>query len=197
LIYVNRQGKRFVNELERRDVVSRAQIESGQKPTYAVLDRSIFDKLATPQEEIVRGVAKGRIVAADTVAQLARKLGIPADTLQESVARHNGHVRDGRDSDFNKSMTGNMVPMEQGPFYAIAQWPSVHFCMGGLRINSKAQVVDIWGRPIPGLYGAGEVCGGVHGSNRLGGNAIPECIVFGRIAGINAAREEPQTNQVR
>jgi urocanate reductase len=82
-----------------------------------------------------------------------------------------------------------MVPMLKGPFYAVAQWPAVHHCMGGLRINTKAQVVDVFGDVIPRLYAAGEVSGGVHGSNRLGSNAIPDCVVFGRVAGTNAAKE--------
>jgi len=82
-----------------------------------------------------------------------------------------------------------MIPIVDGPFYAIPQWPAVHHTMGGLRINKDAQVIDIWGNPIPRLYAAGEGTGGVHGSNRLGGNATPSCIVFGRIAGTNAAKE--------
>ena len=126
---------------------------------------------------------------AETIVQLARKLGIPSDNLQDSVTKHNSYIRDGRDSDFNKPMTENMVTLERGPFYAIAQWPAIHHSMGGLRIDKETRVIDIWGRPIPKLYAAGEVCGGIHGSNRLGGNAIPDCIVFGRIAGINGAKE--------
>jgi urocanate reductase len=190
LIYVTRHGKRFVNELDRRDVVSRAQVESGEKPTYAILNGQIFKELATTGEEVRRGVAGGRIIEAENIAGLALKLGIPPDSLEDSLKAHNGYVRDGRDLDFQKPMTKSMIPMEKGPFYAIAQWPSIHHCMGGLRIDKRARVIDIRGKAIPGLYAAGEVAGGVHGSNRLGGNAIPECIVFGRIAGINGAREK-------
>ena len=189
LFYVDKMGKRFVNELDRRDKVSDAQIKSGAKPTYAILSTKIFEKLAVPEKEIQGGVARGRIVEAETIVQLARKLGIPSDNLQDSVTKHNSYIRDGRDSDFNKPMTENMVPLERGPFYAIAQWPAIHHSMGGLRIDKETRVIDIWGRPIPKLYAAGEVCGGIHGSNRLGGNAIPDCIVFGRIAGINGAKE--------
>jgi fumarate reductase flavoprotein subunit len=83
-----------------------------------------------------------------------------------------------------------MMAIEEGPYYGVAQWPSVHHCMGGLRINPSAQIIDLWGEPIPRLYAAGEVAGGVHGSNRLGANAIPTAIVFGRIAGTNAAEEK-------
>ena len=117
-------------------------------------------------------------------------MSIPAASLQESVLAHNSYIEEGKDPDFSKPMTKNMVPLREGPFYAIAQWPAIHYCMGGLRIDAKARVIDIWGNPIPRLYAAGEVCGGVQGANRLGGNAIPDCIVFGRIAGINAAGEK-------
>lgn len=185
-IYVDKQGKRFVNELQGRDVVSDAQIKAGQKPTYAILNRLIFEKIGRSPKELQRGVEVGRLLKADTVRQLAEALGIPAYTLSETIARHNVALQTGIDPDFGKPVTAQMLPLSEWPFYAVAQWPSVHFTMGGLRINTSAQVLDIRGEAIPGLYAAGEVCGGVHGSNRLGGNAIAECIVFGRIAGRNA-----------
>ncbi|MFB3924568.1 MAG: flavocytochrome c [Syntrophales bacterium] len=191
LIYVNKAGKRFISELERRDVVSMAQIKSGSKPTYSILNDEIFKKLVVPKEELEKGIAKGRILKADTLAELAGKLGIPADALQDTINRHNVFIAQGKDPDFNKPITKNMVPLVSGPFYGIAQWPSIHHCMGGLRINTSAQVIDIWGNPIPRLYAAGEVCGGVQGSNRLGGNATTDCVVFGRIAGMNAGKEKP------
>ena len=191
LIYVNKAGRRFISELERRDVVSMAQIKSGSKPTYSILNDEVFKKLVVPKEELEKGMAKGRIIKADTLADLAGKLGIPADALQETVSRHNKFLGEGKDLDFNKPVTKNMIPLVNGPFYGIAQWPSIHHCMGGLRINTSAQVIDIWGKPIPRLYAAGEVCGGVQGSNRLGGNATTDCIVFGRIAGTNAGKEKP------
>lgn len=191
LIYVNKAGKRFVSELERRDVVSMAQIKSGSKPSYSILNQEIFQKLKVPKEELDKGIAKGRVIQADTLAELAGKLGIPVNELQETVTRHNKFLAEGKDPDFNKPITKNMIPLVNGPFYGIAQWPSIHHCMGGLRINTKAQVIDIWGNPIPRLYAAGEVCGGVQGSNRLGGNATTDCIVFGRIAGANAGKEKP------
>jgi fumarate reductase flavoprotein subunit len=193
LLYVNKLGKRFVNELERRDVVSRAQTESEGKPTYAVLNREVFRKLAVSVEEIRKGVSSGRVIEAQTVADLAGKIDVPSGSLRDSISAHNGFIANGIDPDFNKPMTSNMAPLTEGPFYAIPQWPSIHYCMGGLRINRKARVIDIDGKVIPRLYAAGEACGGVHGSNRLGGNGIPDCIVFGRIAGTYAAREEVTT----
>ncbi|SHH61859.1 fumarate reductase flavoprotein subunit [Sporobacter termitidis DSM 10068] len=187
LIYVNGSGRRFVSELAGRDIVSNAQVSAGKRPTYAILNGAIFDKLARSAEAVKKGVSSGRLITAGTIPQLARDLGIPPENLADTVGRHNAAIEAGVDQDFGKPVTAQMLPLAEGPFYAISQWPSVHYTMGGLRINTEAQVLDIRGNTIPGLYAAGEVCGGIHGSNRLGGNAIAECIVFGRIAGKNAA----------
>jgi fumarate reductase flavoprotein subunit len=191
LIYVNKAGKRFISELERRDVVSNAQIKLGTKPTYSIFSEEIIQKLRVPAAEIEKGMAKGRIVKTGTLSELAGKLGIPAEALQETITNHNKFIAEGKDPDFNKPMTKNMLPIVNGPFYAVAQWPAIHHTMGGLRINASAQVIDIWGNPIPRLNAAGEACGGVQGSNRLGGNATTDCVVFGRIAGTNAGKEKP------
>lgn len=190
LIYVNKLGKRFVSELERRDVCSFAQIKMGMKPTYSIFNEKMIQKLAAPKAEIESAIAKGRFVMADSIAELAGKIGMNTDVLQETISKHNKYIEEGKDPEFNKPISKHMIPMTEGPFYAVAQWPAVHHCQGGLRINTKAQVIDIWYKPIPRLYAAGEVVGGVHGSNRLGGNAIADCIVFGRIAGTNAAKEK-------
>ena len=186
LFYVDSGGRRFVNELLGRDVVSNVQIKACEKPTYSVLNGVLFEKFGRTKDALKKAVSSGRIIEAQTIPKLADALGMPAEVLAETAARHNTAVQSGVDPDFGKPITGQMIALAEGPYYAIAQWPSVHFTMGGLRINTNAQVLDIWGEPIPRLYAAGEVCGGVHGSNRLGGNAIAECIVFGRIAGRNA-----------
>jgi urocanate reductase len=188
IVYVNKLGKRFVNEMERRDVVSMAQIRTGMKPTYSIFNEAMIPKMGT-KEEVEKGMAKGRFIKAETLAELATKLGIPADAVQETIKIHNGYMADGKDPDFGRQFTKSMIPLTEGPFYAIAQWPAVHHTMGGLRINKDAQVIDIWGNPIPRLFAAGEVTGGIHGSNRLGGNATPDCIVFGRVAGRNAGKK--------
>lgn len=189
IVYVNRNGKRFVNELERRDVVSRAEIATGMKPTYSIFHEKMIPKMGT-KEEVEKGMARGRFVQADTLAELAGKINIPADALVDTIKKHNQYLKDKKDPEFNKPINDVMMPIDEGPFYAIAQWPAVHHTMGGLRINKMAQVIDIWGAPIPRLFAAGEVTGGIHGSNRLGGNAIPDAVVFGRIAGTNAAKEK-------
>ena len=192
IVYVTKEGKRFVNELERRDVCAFAQINLGPnaKPTWSIFSDAMVLKMGGSNEEIAAGLAKGRFVKADTIAELAAKIKIPAAALTETINKHNKYIQDGKDPDFSKSMTKVMIPMVQGPFYAIAQWPAIHHCMGGLRINPNAQVVDVFGAVIPGFYAAGEVAGGVHGSNRLGSNAIPDAISFGRVAGTNAAKEK-------
>lgn len=193
IVYVSKQGKRFVNELERRDVCAFAQINLGPnaKPTWSVFSDAMVLKMGGSNEEIKDGLAKGRFVKADTIAELAAKIKVPADALVETINKHNKYIEEGKDPEFNKAMTKVMIPMVQGPFYAVSQWPAIHHCMGGVRINTKAQIVDVFNKVIPHFYGAGEYTGGVHGSNRLGSNAMPDCVVFGRIAGVNAAKEKP------
>ncbi|MBI9077991.1 MAG: flavocytochrome c [Desulfatibacillum sp.] len=188
LVYVSKEGKRFVNELERRDVCSQAQINLGLRPTYSIFNAEMISKMGGTQEDVNKGMERGRFIKSDSIEELAGKLSIPAPALKQTIADHNAYLKQGSDLDFNKPITDKMIPLVKGPFYAVAQWPAVHHTMGGLRINNDAQVIDIWGKPIPKLFAAGEVTGGIHGSNRLGSNAIPDCVVFGRIAGRNAAK---------
>lgn len=183
LVYVTAEGERFVNELASREVVSDAQIDSGSRPSYSILNDEIFSKLGISVEDVEKIVQSGRALRASSLTRLAEKAGFDVAAFEASIAQHNKAVASGIDEKQGKPMTSQMVPLEQGDFYAIPQWPSVHFCMGGLRIDEKARVLDAWGNPIPGLYAAGEACGGLHGGDRLGGNAIAECFVFGRIAG--------------
>lgn len=192
IVYVTKKGKRFISELERRDRVTSAQFDMGpvMKPTYTIFSEEMVPKFGGSKEELEAGVKKGRFAVGNSIADLAGKIGLPADALVETINNHNRYLAEGKDPEFNKPITKAMVPMLKGPYYAVAQWPAVHHCMGGLRINTNAQVVDIFGSVIPKLYAAGEVAGGVHGSNRLGSNAIPDCVVFGRIAGTNAAKEK-------
>ncbi len=190
MVYVSKDGKRFVNELERRDVCSMAQIKLGKKPTYSIFNEAMVLKMGGSKKEVEDGIAKGRFVKAASIEELAQKIKLPPAAVKETIDKHNQYIKDGKDPEFNKPMTKVMVPLTEGPYYAVAQWPAVHHTMGGVRINTKAQVIDIWGKPIPKFYAAGEITGGVHGSNRLGSNALPDAVVFGRIAGINAAAEK-------
>lgn len=192
-IYVNKLGKRFVSELERRDVCAFAQINMGDKmkPTYTIFNAAMVPLIGETQESLNAGLKKGRFTEADTIASLAEKIGIPVDALVKTVTDHNRYLQEGKDPEFNKPISKAMLPLDKGPFYALPQWPAVHHTMGGLRINTNAQVIDVFGAVVPKLYAAGEVTGGIHGSNRLGTNATTDCVVFGRIAGVNADKEKP------
>ncbi len=192
IVYVTQKGKRFVSELERRDVVSFAQLKLGEgtKATYCILNLAMIKKMGSNDAEAMPFVEKGRMFKANSIGELADKMKIDKAALEETIKKHNKYLKDGKDPEFNKEILKQMISLEEGPFYGIPQWPAVHHTMGGLRINPKAQVIDIFGEVIPKLYAAGEVCGGVHGSNRLGSNAIPDAICFGRVAGKGAAAEK-------
>ena len=115
---------------------------------------------------------------------------IDAANLKATIEKHNGYIDNGEDLDFHKVMASTMVKIEEGPYYALPQFPSVHHTMGGLVIDTMTRVLDIYGQPIEGLYAAGEVTGGVHGTNRLGSNADADACGFGYISGIVVATGE-------
>ncbi|MPW25633.1 flavocytochrome c [Alkalibaculum sp. M08DMB] len=200
IVYVDVNGERYVNEGERRDVCARAAQESGGFPTFSIFGQEIVEKGGFISDaQLAGGIESDRIFKADTLEELAEminahsymdnKIDMSAKTLVDTIKTHNGYVKAGKDPDFNKSIDkGVMLTIESGPYYAVPQWPSVHHTMGGLTINEKTEVQDIWGNVIPGLYAAGEVTGGVHGTNRLGSNAIPDAAVHGIIAGQVAAK---------
>jgi fumarate reductase flavoprotein subunit len=183
LIYVANDGKRFVNELAGRDEVSNAQLKGLTKPSWSILDSAIFEKLTAPPEILEKAIKSGRLIASDSIRGLAVSAGIDAEALEETISVHNAYIESSVDNDFGKPISPAMLPIRGETYYAISQWPTIHYCMGGLKINERAAVLDIFGDEIPGLYAAGEVTGGIHGSNRLGGNALADCVVFGRRAG--------------
>ncbi len=178
-------GNRFVNELADRKVLSDAILSVGT-PCIGIADSRALE---TSGWNIDRGLEKGVVRAFNSLDELASHYGIVAEGLKTTLTRFNSHVAEGCDPEFDKPMLDGAGPLEQPPFYGIRLWPKVHFTMGGVRINVRAQVIDLDGHPIDGLYAAGEVTGGVHGACRLGSCAITECFVFGRIAGRNAAAE--------
>ena len=192
LIYVDGRGARFVNELASRAAVSQAQVEQGGKPTWSVLSPQILEDLGVSASEAAKLVERGGIVEASTAEELCAKTGFDPQTFKATLERHDRAVELLEDEDFGKPMTAQMRKLGGGPLYAIAQWPSVHYCMGGLRIDESAHVLDAWGKRIGGLFAAGEVCGGLHGMDRLGGNALAECVVFGRIAGQSVSASGPR-----
>jgi len=130
---------------------------------------------------------KGTVKKFDTLEALGAEYKIDMAGLKKTVEAFNGYVKAKKDPEFGKLFVKEAQPIVQAPFYAARVWPKVHHTMGGVEINEKAQVVDLDGAIIPGLYAAGEITGGVHGGCRLGSVAIIDCLVFGRIAGKNVS----------
>jgi urocanate reductase len=187
-IFVNKEGKRFVDEGARRDVMTKALFEQEDAFLWIILDSHNYptgDTKNNFNETIDELVAAGRAYKADTLEDLAAQIGVNADNLVAAVEDFNKHVESGEPDEFGRTLY--QWKMDTPPYYAGARKPTVHHTMGGIEINTEAQVVDTSGNVIPGLYAAGEVTGGIHGTNRLGGNALADINTFGRIAGRNAA----------
>ena len=190
-IFVNESGDRFVNEGAERDTLCKA-IFAQPDSTYFI----VVNKLRYPDPDWVDGngatvanmIARGHVVGADTVEELAEATGMDAAKLQASIDAYNAVVRGEAEDEFGFTADNTAdAEMTEGPWYACQKVPTVHHTMGGIRIDVNAQACDADGEPIPGLFACGEVTGGIHGENRLGGNAIADCMTFGRAAGTNAA----------
>lgn len=184
VIDVNKNGERFVKEDARRDEFVAAIKKQPGGVVYDINDSSIVKPLNSFNEDVETLVSIGRIYKADSLADLAKQLGMPADKLEATVAEFNKMVEAKKDPKFGRKLFDR--PIVKPPFYATPRAPSIHHTMGGLQISTNAQVLDKNGKPIPGLYAAGEVTGGIHGSNRLGGNATADVLTFGRIASKSA-----------
>lgn len=184
-LYCNKEGERYVAEDERRDVLAAAALAQTDKLFYVVCDRKEAELRGLTQETLDYMVDNGLVYSGDTIAELAEDMGVPADALEKTVNEFNERVKAGKPDEFGRTTWENTI--ETGPFYAPSFSPAVHHTMGGLEINSNAEVIDTDGNVIPGFYAAGEVTGGIHGTNRVGGNAVPDALCFGKIAGANAA----------
>ena len=180
-ILVNQNGERFINEMETRDVVSAAELEQEGCYAYVIFDQNLRDGL----KAIEKYVNNGLTVQADTIEGLAEQIGIDPATLANTLEDWNGYVAAGADAAFGRD-TGMEHNLSVAPYYAIQIAPGIHHTMGGVKINAEAEVINTDGEAIPGLFAAGEVTGGVHGGNRIGGNAVADIVVFGRIAGESA-----------
>ena len=143
--------------------------------------------LRMAQEALDAQVQYGMISKGETLAELAETIGVPAETLEQTISEFNDLVKAGQPDEFGRRTWESTI--EEGPFYAVAFSPCVHHTMGGLEIDSEAKVLNTEGQVIEGLYAAGEVTGGIHGTNRVGGNAVPDALTFGKIAGENAAKK--------
>jgi fumarate reductase flavoprotein subunit len=182
-VLVNREGLRFVNEMATRAVVSGEVLKQTGRTAFVVFDAGVRQALAQIEGYVKLGLVK----EAGSLQQLAGMLAMPEAALSNTIDTYNqayasapNHI----DPDF-----GRLIPraLNASPYYAIEVAPGIHYTMGGLKIDTQARVISATGTPIPGLFAAGEVTGGVHGKDRLGGNSISETITFGRIAGTNAA----------
>ena len=187
-IFVNKEGNRFVDEGARRDVMTSALFEQTDATLFIVLDGKNYpdsNSLNNFGETIGELVEAGRAYQADTLEDLAKQIGVPAENLIAAVDNFNSHVDNKTTDEFGRTLYSTKI--DQAPYYACMRIPTIHHTMGGLKINTSAQVINDSGEVIPGLYAAGEVTGGIHGSNRLGGNALSDILVFGRIAGKSAS----------
>lgn len=179
---------RFVNELADRKTQADAMLAIAS-PCIGLADAV---GVALSGQPIDRCLRRKVVRAFDTLADLAAYYELPYSALWETLKRYNQFVIQGKDEDFGKPILADSRPLKP-PYYAVRLWPKVHYTMGGLRIDSQARVLNKRGEVIPGLYAAGEVTGGVHGITRLSTTAITECLVFGKIAGQQAAKHKRET----
>ncbi len=186
-MFVNKEGKRFINEDNTRYAISMAELQQTDGQMWLIVDSSAIAGDDTRSELIDKLLSDGHSVKADTLDELAEKIGVDADTLKATVEAYNAGMTSGKD-EFGKATSEDSTIL-QAPFYASLRTPTVHYTMGGIQIDTGAHVLNADGNTIPGLYAAGEVASGIHGNNRLGGNAYPDIITFGRIAGTNAAAD--------
>lgn len=186
-IFVNKEGKRFVDEGARRDTMTKALMEQTDSYMWVIVDKNSYptgDTINNFNESIDDLVAAGRAFQGETLEELAGKINVDPEAFVKAVEDFNKAV-DGAEDEFGRTLFDKKL--DTPPFYAGARVPTVHHTMGGVAITKDAQVLDKDGNIIKGLYAAGEVTGGIHGSNRLGGNALADINVFGRIAGQSAA----------
>lgn len=188
---INKEGKRFMKEDGRRDEMTAALLAQPDQLTYVIADSDNLDfNEGTGKnvwgDDIEKLVSEGKIFKADTIEELAKQINIDPEVLKETHNKFNEYAKAGKDPDFGRTLFGK--PLTKAPFYASPRVPTVHHTMGGLEISETTHVLDKNGKEIEGLLAAGEVTGGIHGSNRLGGNALVDIHVFGRIAGKEAAK---------
>lgn len=187
-ILVNSEGRRFIREDGRRDVLRDAVLALPERYAYSIVDDEGFRSYnILMRRNAVVGVETGDAWRADTPEELARAMGLPPETLRKTIDDYNEGVRRKRDA-FGKSSAELLHEIRKPPFWACFAGMTIHYTMGGLATDAKAQVLSDSGEPLPGLFAAGEATGGVHGINRMGANGINDAVVFGRIAGRNAAR---------
>lgn len=181
-ILVSSEGVRFTNEMDTRDKVTAAITALPEKSAYLIFDSGVKSRAKAVEQYEKMGFVK----TGDTIEALASEIGVPADQLSKTLEAWNTAVAGKQDAEFNRT-TGMDNDLSAGPFYAIQIGPGIHYTMGGVVISNNTEVLDKSGHPIPGLFAAGEITGGLHGQNRIGGNSVAEIVIFGRQAGVKSA----------
>lgn len=189
--YINKEGVRFVAEDERRDVMAAAILEQTDSCCWLIssqknseLDENMLNAYGLSREYLL---SQGKAYMAETLEELAVQIGLDPDTLVDTIEKFNAAFDAGYDEDFGRTLFDPNSRIDDPPYYACLRAPAVHHTMGGVEIDPETHVYNTEGEIIPGLYAAGEVTGGIHGGNRVGGNAVADALTFGRIAGLNAA----------
>lgn len=186
---INTDGERFMAEDGRRDEMTEALLEQEDAMSYVIAGSNPESESGETiwGDNIDELVEDGLVYRADTIKDLAEQIEVPVDTFVETHENFNSYVENSNDPEFDRELFGETI---EAPFYASPRTPTVHHTMGGIQITLDGEALDVNGDVIPGLFAAGEVTGGIHGSNRLGGNALLDIHVFGRSAGTTVAQEE-------
>lgn len=192
-LYINKEGVRFVSEMARRDVLSTAIMEQTDGIYYLItneknagLDKDGVNRFGNKIDDLL---ASGQVVKGETIEELAKNLGLDPAVVKDTVDKWNKMCKDNNDPEFGRTIFMENVWLDEGPYYASPRTPSIHHTMGGVQVDVNLHVLDTKGQIIPGLFAAGEVVGGVHGSNRLGANAIPDALSNGHAAALIALEE--------
>jgi len=201
-ILINKEGKRFIKEETSPTAVAWKLREQPEQTLYVISDnvmweefiaRPVFPVIGWTKERVLEETEKEEyfIKKANSIEELARKIGVDPANLKKTIEKYNSYVEKGEDPEFGRDKEYLRRKIEVPPFYALMGKPIVMVTCGGLKVNGKLQVLDPYLNPIPGLYAAGEVVGGLHGTKYIGGDAFGAALCFGRIAGKNAAAEKP------
>ncbi len=182
-------GCRILNEWGDRRERSEAMLKTGQ-PCIGIVDSKGAEM---DPESLQDCLNSGKVKAFQNLSNLAEAYRVPVAALNQTVKDYNTAISEGKPDQFGKPLDQGAQPLKKPPYYAMRLWPKLHYTPGGIGINAKAQVINLHGQPMPGLFAAGEVCGGIHGASRLSAGALTECLVFGRIAGQEAASSRHRT----
>ena len=191
VIYINHEGNRMVNSDARRDVITDVILSQSEQSSFIICDDKLRQEKQVSLEDAWARVEKGTMFGGNTIKELAENMHIPPDVFDVTIAKYNSFVENKNDADFHQAPHMLLHKIDTPPIWGTLLSMARHYTCGGLRVGGKnwTQVLDRWGKAIPGYFAAGEVTGGFHGTNRLGANAILECIVTGRWAGTAAAQE--------